>query len=211
MADSFLSLYCKESSAEDIVTSSPLRYKLISTPATPTPTSLGEEKLEPQPTEREFELWANRTTFDHNEYLGSPTTNPLHGPYIPVEPSKSYIGAAIEPTIPDTLWSAGLLDWETDSVHSANTADLDPNAGKKWVLDVGLADNKMKSLRPSISSRITAESTLPEVMKGLKKLKENRAAGRTEDETGEASLKIQRKVAVGSVHPLEATPKAWVV
>jgi hypothetical protein len=103
------------------------------------------------------------------------------------------------------------LDWETDSVHSRDIADFDPNAGKKWVLDIGLADNKMKSVRPSASTRIAAKSTLPEVMKGLKKLKENRAAGRTEDETGEASLKVQRKVTAGSVHPLEEAPKAWVV
>jgi hypothetical protein len=172
---------------------------------------LGRTNIESQLIEREFELWANRTTFDHDEYLGSPTTNPLHGPYVPVEPSKSYIGAAIEPTIPDTLWSSGLLDWETDSVNSRSISDFDPNAGKKWVPDVGLADNKMKSVRPSTASRTAAESVMPEVMRGLNSLKENRAAVKPEKETGGASLNVQRKAGVGSIHPLERTPKSWIV
>ncbi|PMD15586.1 hypothetical protein NA56DRAFT_709718 [Hyaloscypha hepaticicola] len=69
----------------------------------------------PEPTEHPYQLHAYPSTFNHALFLKSRLHNPLHGPYIPVPASQSYIASSLSQNIPKSLMSPGLLDWETDS------------------------------------------------------------------------------------------------
>jgi hypothetical protein len=69
----------------------------------------------PEPTEHPYQLHAYPSTFNHALFLKSPLHNPLHGPYIPVPASQSYIASSLSQNIPKSMMSPGLLDWEADS------------------------------------------------------------------------------------------------
>jgi hypothetical protein len=65
--------------------------------------------------ERPFQLHAYPSTFSHTLFLSSPLHSPLRGPYKPITPRNSYIASSLSQIIPKSIYSAGLMDWETGS------------------------------------------------------------------------------------------------
>lgn len=163
-----MALFASPSSVTDLVNASPLRYRLVSeqTPASSSPEAPAEPQEEQVTT---FSLNASTTTFDHNEYLNG-STNPLHGPFRPLPPKYSYIGSSLERIIPESLWSKGLLDWETDKGEDL----LDGREDGARISVAGEAGdrNVAASQRMRIQSR--NERMRPDVMNGLRRLVEQR-------------------------------------
>jgi hypothetical protein len=118
-----------------------------------------------------FELHLSNTTFDHEIYLASSQTNPLHGPFTPVSPARSYFAACLDATVPPSMLAPGLLDWESDKVRWKQEAA--PESGEKrdqlttTVNAQLLVDERAKRRR---------DKETPRVMKGLKNLKEDSEA-----------------------------------
>lgn len=169
--NAFFALFTKESSVEDLVNASPIRYRLITERSSANPSdpliSLTPEDAEGQVEQEEimFELGINTTKFDHTLYISDPYTNPLQGPYVPVSPNRSYIAASLEENIPKSLWAAGLRDWETANLRFTNQHKA-------------LEDTVNGSTEESGAFFITkkyrekTERSTPRVMSGLKSLAE---------------------------------------
>ncbi|KAE8449864.1 hypothetical protein EG329_007341 [Mollisiaceae sp. DMI_Dod_QoI] len=178
--NAFITLFASEFSAKELINASPLRYHLVLEPSTPQlppsssskdpdPQSASEEQQEPHITA--FSLNASPTTFDHNAYLTSGSQNPLHGPFRPLPPRLSYVGSSLERIIPNSLWSKGLIDWETDKGED-------------------VADGRADGVRVSTAGKATGQRNLaglvawergklkdqkrPDVMFGLRELVEQR-------------------------------------
>jgi len=95
---------------------SPIRYRLISDtpngkPASPISVPDGKA-VEEQTEGKIFEISINRSNYSHTEFLTS-SYNPLHGQFTPISPRRSSFAAHLRNTIPKSLWSAGLADWES--------------------------------------------------------------------------------------------------
>jgi hypothetical protein len=133
--------------------------------------SLGSEQPTPSnpnlEDEKIFELHVSTTTFDHDVYLNSPSTNPLHGPFQPVSPTKSYIAASLDDVIAPSLWAPGLKDWETDGFRLTDEQTPYP-------------ENRpgQGTMRTSIEWKVAQrarkrqEMAVPEIMKGLRPLRQ---------------------------------------
>ncbi|KAG4431100.1 hypothetical protein IFR05_013418 [Cadophora sp. M221] len=111
--DAFLAVYNSESSAQSLENVSPLRYRLIKESSTPSAADSPEDDASNSTV---FELRASKTEYSHHAFLNSPRLNPLHGPYVPVSPKKSFIAASLSNIVPDSNWSEGLLDWDTERI-----------------------------------------------------------------------------------------------
>ncbi|KAH7399843.1 hypothetical protein BKA64DRAFT_466433 [Cadophora sp. MPI-SDFR-AT-0126] len=109
--NAFLAVYNSTSSARELQNVSPLRYRLISESTDTSPT---EDPVADTPNSTIFELNASQTTYNHYAFLNSPRMNPLHGPYVPVSQKSSYKAASLSKIVPDSNWSEGLVDWDTE-------------------------------------------------------------------------------------------------
>jgi len=167
--NAFLTLFNTESAATKALNQSPIRYRL--TPLLSEPDALPLDSTVEEPTapedEKIFELHVSTTIFDHDKYLNSPATNPLHGPYKPIRPNTSYIASSLDEVIPPSLRAPGLKDWETDGFRLINKETLDAKA-----------QPEQGNLRTSIEWKVSErgrkrmEMAMPEIMKGLRPLKE---------------------------------------
>lgn len=114
---------------------------------------------------------ASETSYDHNAFLTSAQMNPLHGPYIPASPKSSYIAASLSKLIPDSNWSEGLGDWETEKSRWRNDDILAPEEETLHGPDgTPISDAWLKARRASAY----ALKQTPRVMKGLQSLWEER-------------------------------------
>jgi hypothetical protein len=179
--NAFLSLFSSEAAAKDAINASPIRYRLISEPSqSPSPTASLDtspaeeaqaEATETKPAEDEkiFELHVSHSDFDHALYLTSPKTNPLHGPFKPVDPKYSYIAASLDRSVPKSLWAAGLKDWETDSVKWRNGPVLE----RELEISQGMMGTSVAH-RVAQRERRRREKAIPRAMSGLRALREER-------------------------------------
>ena len=129
-----------------------------------------EEKRE----EKWFQLDVSPSDFVHEKYIKSSVTNPLHGPYKPVRPERSFIAGALRQTVAPSLWARGLMDWETDAVKRRGgtglEADFERNSNGYGAS--GSSDRPAKSFQERYRKR--QEMAVPAVMKGLRALREER-------------------------------------
>ncbi|KAG4412840.1 hypothetical protein IFR04_014024 [Cadophora malorum] len=138
--NAFLAVYNSASSARKLQNESPLRYRLISESADTTPT---EDHVDDISNSTIFELNASETTYSPHAFLNSPRMNPLHGPYVPVSQKSSYKAASLSKIIPNSNWSEGLVDWDTEKSRWHNDEVLAPEeetlqgkngeSGEKWL------------------------------------------------------------------------------
>jgi hypothetical protein len=178
-------LFADESAAVAAQNSSALRYRLITTPGPPplTPSQEIEATVAPldpsdpeniplpqePPTEKIFELHISSTNYNHHKHLTSPYTNPLYGPFTPIEPKRSYIASSLNQIIQPSLWAPGLRDWETDG----------PNLRDE-------VEKGESSIGSSIQWRVNQRERKREeknswIMKGLQPLRNQWEANQNED------------------------------
>ncbi|TVY84558.1 hypothetical protein LSUE1_G000743 [Lachnellula suecica] len=169
VSNAFTTLFNTESAATEALNQSPIRYRLVSQPSqmesmgstieTPKDSNAEEDKI--------FELHVSTSNFDHELYLNSPSTNPLHGPFVPVSPTRSYIAGSLDDVIAPSLWAPGLKDWETDGAHSSESAEEAPET------EAGPGQMSQTHVEWMVSQRKLRrrEKAVPEVMKGLRALK----------------------------------------
>ncbi|KAG9232296.1 hypothetical protein BJ875DRAFT_89870 [Amylocarpus encephaloides] len=180
--DAFLTLFSSPSAANTALNSTPLRYRLLTTP--PSPPLSPDQKLEatvaplenpppsPPATEKTFELHISPSSFNHGLYLSSASTNPLNGPYSPVGVGRSYVAASLDSVLPRCVWAPGLRDWETDGAVLRDGAKVGGEEGK---------GGGGKSVEWSVGKRRRKRSEESKVMQGLTILRkewETRQRGR---------------------------------
>lgn len=167
------------SSEPDAASRSPLA-------STSTSTSTAEEKPSPE-NEKVFELHISTTIFDHDKYLNSPATNPLHGPYQPASPATSYIASSLDEVIPPSLWAAGLKDWETDGFRLTARDRGTPTPDSEARPEQGQGHMRTGiEWKVSQRERKRQGMAVPEIMKGLRPMKE--AYEKREQVTNDASF-----------------------
>ena len=166
-------MFNTESAATEALNQSPIRYRL--TPVSSNSEGPSEESLDseqpgpsnPEPDAKIFELHVSTSTFDHDKYLNSPSTNPLHGSFRPVTPKNSYIASSLHNVIAPSLWAPGLKDWETDGFGSTDQQQQDPELRPA-----------QGTMRTNIEQRVARRErkrqamALPEIMKGIRPLRE---------------------------------------
>lgn len=132
--------------------------------------SLGSTVISPSASpedEKIFELHVSTTQFDHERYLNSFTTNPLHGPFKPVNATTSYIAASLDEVIAPSLWAPGLKDWETDGAKLVGKETPDSEAGPEQ-------GNKGASIEFKVAERQRRrrQKASPDIMKGIRPFRE---------------------------------------
>ncbi|PVH89152.1 hypothetical protein DL98DRAFT_96993 [Cadophora sp. DSE1049] len=171
--NAFLAVYNSASSARELQNVSPLRYRLISESAD---TSSTEDPVDHTSDSTIFELNASDTTYNHHAFLNSSRMNPLHGPYVPISQKYSYKAASLSKIVPDSNWSEGLVDWDTERSrwHSEDVLAPEEEAlsgkngesGERWLKqDVilrkqGSAPRLMGGLQSLWRERLENENTL---------------------------------------------------
>ncbi|CZT11120.1 uncharacterized protein RAG0_15372 [Rhynchosporium agropyri] len=161
--NAFLAVFNTVSSAEEIINVSPLRYNLISE-TTPSSTT---ETPEDDAAKSTFEVRVSETLYDHQLFLNSPTKNPLHGPYVPVSPKTSYIAGSLSKIVPDSNWSDGLMDWDTEKSRWRNDDILAPEEERRYRKDGEFISEESSSAR---GIRLRTQTRTPRVMSGLQAL-----------------------------------------
>ncbi|KAN0113276.1 hypothetical protein V8E51_006227 [Hyaloscypha variabilis] len=127
--NTFIVLFASAASAQSLINASPIRYRLISssstsTPSNPSPSPSTTQSPSPDPsqppssspeeTENPYQLHAYPSIHNHDQSLTSPLLNPLHSPWAPLPPQKSYIAASLSKNTPSSIMTPGLLDWESE-------------------------------------------------------------------------------------------------
>ncbi|CZT41721.1 uncharacterized protein RSE6_01497 [Rhynchosporium secalis] len=161
--NAFLAVFNTVSSAEEIINVSPLRYSLI---GETTPSSITETP-EDDAAKSTFEIRVSETLYDHQLFLNSPTKNPLHGPYVPVSPKTSYIAGSLSKIVPDSNWSDGLMDWDTEKSRWRNDDILAPEEERRYGKDGEFISEESSSAR---GIRLRTQTRTPRVMSGLQAL-----------------------------------------
>ncbi|KUJ17903.1 uncharacterized protein LY89DRAFT_732613 [Mollisia scopiformis] len=167
--NAFLALFTTSSSATDLLNASPLRYRLVTSPSEPS---------SPDPQTTTFSLNASPTTWDHQAGLTG-SQNPLHGPFRPISPRYSYVGSSLERVVPESLWSRGLLDWETDKGEEVVDGKVD---GVRMSVSGEGIGRRVAGLQNWDAGKI-GEGKRPEIMKGLRRFLESREGIRGEKGT----------------------------
>ncbi|KAJ8062571.1 hypothetical protein OCU04_009096 [Sclerotinia nivalis] len=122
--NAFISIFNSATAAQELINASPVRYRLTvepnpssSVPATPShdenPSSAPNQN--PKPIEKIFSLSLNISRYTHDQYISHPLTNPLYGPFKPIDPKRSGIAAHLGKSLEGRLWSRGLADWDSDA------------------------------------------------------------------------------------------------
>jgi hypothetical protein len=170
----FLAVMNNDHIAKEILLASPIRYRLIPDPPLVDPSLqadpseiAGPPKPEAQTSketeERVFELQFRRSTFQHQRHIEQ---HPLYGPFKPITGRYSYITAHLDRVVPDSLYSKGLKDWDSDSVRRKQPG-------------VGMEDNgDGHTVGSRIATRYKEKKVeeTPKVMLGLRKLWQQRKA-----------------------------------
>ncbi|CAD6442491.1 1e537c95-a35e-466a-8a0f-773a93266a80 [Sclerotinia trifoliorum] len=118
--NAFISIFNSETAAQELINASPVRYRLIVEP-NPTlpnnvnPSATSTSTQSSKPIEKIFSLSLNISRYTHDQYISHPLTNPLFGPFKPIDPKRSGIAAHLGKNIEGRIWSKGLVDWESDS------------------------------------------------------------------------------------------------
>ncbi|RFU25613.1 hypothetical protein B7463_g10729, partial [Scytalidium lignicola] len=208
--NTFITVFEDQTSAEELLRVSPIRYKLISH-TEPTSTSTPEhehleaishtsnsietvsedgqdefhkdlesedsESVAATTEEKIFQLTLSPSSYPHLSILSSPLHNPLHGPYTPISPRRSLLAASLSSSIPPSIYSAGLRDWETDGVKRRVGNDGGGTNGGWGSTNVPwrIANKASKQLGEKV----------PDVMRGLKGLH-----GRRKEEAGETAARM---------------------
>ncbi|KAH8599212.1 hypothetical protein B0O99DRAFT_613294 [Bisporella sp. PMI_857] len=146
--DSFIALFSSKAAAENLINTSPIRYRLMqegesmastssiasqelaSREATETsetsaecasdPIVVSDSKPASTTADRVFELSVSKSHFDHQRYI---IEQPTTGPWKPVAPRLSFMNSTLTETVPLSLMTAGLADWET-SEEKYRTSDV---------------------------------------------------------------------------------------
>ncbi|KAI9055519.1 hypothetical protein LZ554_000467 [Drepanopeziza brunnea f. sp. 'monogermtubi'] len=184
--NSFLSVYTLESSAQDLRNVSPVRYRLVAESTEGTDDSDAE-------TSKVFSLYASETNYNHNAFLVSPRQNPCHGPYGPLPKRSSYIAHTLKKTVPESNWSEGLVDWDTEKSAYRVEEVLSPEEQKslRYDPDGTPISNVWSAKREEV---VKQRSKTPRVMGGLQPLWEERV-------DMERRLKLEQKAAASDAGP----------
>ncbi|KAH7351239.1 hypothetical protein BKA65DRAFT_254756 [Rhexocercosporidium sp. MPI-PUGE-AT-0058] len=159
--NAFLAVYNSASSAKGLEEVSPLRYRIINeSPHLPAAQNLEDDTSN----STVFELHASNTSYNHHAFLGSSRMNPLHGPYAPVSHRTSYIAASLSNLVPDSNWSEGLVDWDTERIMWRSDDILAPDEETRTGKDGESISDGWFNARDA--SRRT-EARKPKVMAGL--------------------------------------------
>jgi hypothetical protein len=196
--NAFIALFTTESAAKDLINASPIRYSLLAeappldpssepffSEVVPNPELKDVDGSDTKPTQEEkfFELNASVSTFDHIKYLTAPSSNPLHGPFAPIDARRSYIAMSLGKVIPNSLWSKGLKDWETANLkwRDIGVETTEGGSGEEASLEYQFAMRERKR----------KEETRPRVMRGLTKLVEERERLEAEKQVLDEKMKMQ--------------------
>ncbi|APA16242.1 predicted protein [Sclerotinia sclerotiorum 1980 UF-70] len=116
--NAFISIFASATAAQEIINASPVRYRLtvernpsLPNDVNPSPAPTSNSK----PIEKIFSLSLNISRYTHDQYISHPLTNPLYGPFKPIDHKRSGIAAHLGKSIEGRLWSKGLVDWESDN------------------------------------------------------------------------------------------------
>ncbi|KAK0102307.1 hypothetical protein ONS95_005930 [Cadophora gregata] len=160
--NAFIAVYNSASSARDLQNASPLRYRLITESSDASSTEDPESNTSNSTV---FELNASETTYNHYAFLKSPRMNPLHGPYVPATRKSSYKAASLSTIVPDSNWSEGVIDWDTEKSRWHNEDILAPEeetltgkhgeSGERWI--------KQEAI-------LRKQGSMPGVMGGLQRI-----------------------------------------
>ena len=124
---------------------------------------------------KEFQIDIWRSDFIHDKYIKSTATNPLYGPFKPVLPENSFIGGALEKSVPPSPWAKGLMDWETDAVRRKR-GSAGPGVGFDGGEEASGAGGGL--LTPGdhylLRHQRKQRKAIPQVMMGLKTMREER-------------------------------------
>ncbi|QSZ32843.1 hypothetical protein DSL72_002423 [Monilinia vaccinii-corymbosi] len=114
--NAFISIFRSATAAQEIVNASPVRYRFIVEPDPQTqPSPEGSVPPAQNPLEKVFSLSLNITRYTHDQYISHPLTNPLYGPFKPVDLKRSGIAAHLGKELESSMWCRGLADWESDN------------------------------------------------------------------------------------------------
>ncbi|KAF7873989.1 hypothetical protein EAF04_002661 [Stromatinia cepivora] len=120
--NAFISIFNSATAAQELINASPVRYRLIvePNPSSPIPLTLshgGDPSSAPnqKPIEKIFSLSLNISRYTHDQYITHPLTNPLYGPFKPIDPKRSGIAAHLGKSSEGRMWSKGLTDWDSDA------------------------------------------------------------------------------------------------
>ncbi|ESZ96862.1 hypothetical protein SBOR_2727 [Sclerotinia borealis F-4128] len=119
--NAFITIFSSETAAQEIINASPVRFRLIVEPdplaSSPVPQNSSSGGIKPpaqKPIEKVFSLSLNITRYTHDQYISHPLTNPMYGPFKPIDPKRSGIAAHLSKGLESSMWSKGLADWESD-------------------------------------------------------------------------------------------------
>lgn len=186
MYNAFIAMFTTETSATELIRSSPIRYHLrgpssdsadTTTPSTSeatelletigaSPLGIGEAtyrsvvdtKHQENSQLKAFELHISTPYFDHIRHVQE---QPLHGPYKPVDHKQSYIASSLREVIPESLWADGLMDWDTEGMKWRKDMVHEQVAGWTEKDDVSAA------WRIAVRTRERIANDLPPIMKDL--------------------------------------------
>lgn len=131
--NAFISIFSSSTAAQEIINASPVRYRLI---VEPDPQALSPVSQNPSdgtappgqmPKEKVFSLSLNITRYTHDQYISHPLTNPLYGPFKPIDPKRSGIAAHLNKSLEPSMWSKGLADWDSDMGKRSAWNELEEN------------------------------------------------------------------------------------
>ncbi|RAL59423.1 hypothetical protein DID88_006797 [Monilinia fructigena] len=118
--NAFVSIFSSATAAQEIINASPVRYRLIvepdaqTSPPVPQPPD-GTAPPAQSTIEKVFSLSLNITRYTHDQYISHPLSNPLYGPFRPIDLKRSGIAAHLNKGLEPSMWSQGLADWESDN------------------------------------------------------------------------------------------------
>ncbi|KAH8808086.1 hypothetical protein F5884DRAFT_857635 [Xylogone sp. PMI_703] len=121
----------------------------------------------PNTEEKIFQLTLAPSSYPHHTFISSPLHNPLHGPYTPISPRRSFIASALSSSVPPSIYAAGLRDWETDGVKRRVAND---GVGGGSTGGGGGWGSTNVPWRIANKARKRLEEEVPDVMRGLKGL-----------------------------------------
>lgn len=123
-----------------------------------------------EPQEKVFSLSLNLTRYTHDQFISHPLTNPLYGPFKPIDPKRSGIAAHLNKSLEPSMWSKGLADWDSDAGKRSAWNEEDNDKGDEWN---GLRKRRNDSSSSSVPLRLVERDLevrrerRPKIMEGL--------------------------------------------
>ncbi|TEY44883.1 hypothetical protein BOTCAL_0342g00070 [Botryotinia calthae] len=170
--NAFISIFSSATAAQEVINASPVRYRLVVEPdPQASSTAPSDGNTPPQkPNEKVFSLSLNITRYTHDQYISHPLTNPLYGPFKPIDTKRSGITAHLNKGLEPSMWSKGLADWDSDAGKRSAWNDEDKDGGEE---ENSLRKRRHDSSSSSVPLRLVEKDLearrerRPKVMEGL--------------------------------------------